>query len=140
MLPLTSSANSNSKTFLLLHKVPQFTLCSRQSVSISSCTPLQNIDFLLVFFPTSSRFCVYCVTETHLSSCELNFVYVYMYVYEDSNFGGFRFPCVYVHAHKWLKHQILANIGYFRFSPYNIRNYYSFFFAVTFIIIWRPSP
>ena len=31
-----------------------------------------------------------------------------MYVCEDSNFGCFRLPCVYVHTHKWLKNQILG--------------------------------
>ena len=34
--------------------------------------------------------------------------YVRMYVYEDSNFGFFRIPHVYVYAHKWLEHQILC--------------------------------
>ena len=29
-------------------------------------------------------------------------LYVCLYVYEDSNFGGFRIPYVYVYAHKWL--------------------------------------
>ena len=42
-------------------------------------------------------------------SCDPNFLYVCMFnVYEDSNFGGFRLPCVYVHVHKWLEHQILG--------------------------------
>ena len=47
-----------------------------------------------------------------MSSCELNlgdqYLYVCMYVYEDSNFGFFRIPHVYVYAHKWLEHQILG--------------------------------
>ena len=35
-------------------------------------------------------------------------MYVCMYVYEDSNFGFFRIPHIYVYAHKWLEHQILG--------------------------------
>ena len=46
--------------------------------------------------------------QTHISSCELNLGDQYMYVYEDSNFGFFRIPQVYVYAHKWLEHQILG--------------------------------
>ena len=41
-------------------------------------------------------------------SCELSLGDQCMYVYEDSNFGGFRIPNVYVHAHKWLEHQLLG--------------------------------
>ena len=43
-----------------------------------------------------------------MSSCELNlgdqYMYVCMYVYEDSNFGGFRIPHVYANAQKWFDH------------------------------------
>ena len=62
-------------------------------------------------------------------------MYVYMYVYEDSNFGGFRFPCVYVHAHKWLKHQILASIDKYRPLPIFVvlrTEFICYFFSVTF--------
>ena len=36
-------------------------------------------------------------------------LYVCLYVYEDSNFGGFRIPHVYVYAHKWLALNIKAS-------------------------------
>ena len=35
-------------------------------------------------------------------------LYVCLYVYEDSNFGGFRISHVYPYAHKWREHQALA--------------------------------
>ena len=37
--------------------------------------------------------------------------YVCLYVYENSNFGGFRIPHVYVYAHKWLEHLASATSG-----------------------------
>ena len=43
-----------------------------------------------------------------MSSCELNLGDQCMYVYKDSNFGGFRILNVYVYAHKWLEHQLLG--------------------------------
>ena len=44
----------------------------------------------------------------------------FIYVYEDSNFGGFRIPHVYTFAHKWREHQ--ASGSYFRISPYRMRS------------------
>ena len=56
-----------------------------------------------------------------MSSCELNlgdqYMYVCMYVYEDSNSGFFRLPNLYVYAHKWLEHQLLGQHFRFRISP-----------------------
>ena len=43
-----------------------------------------------------------------MSSCELNLGDQYMYIYEDSNFGGFCIPNIYIYAHKWLEHQLLG--------------------------------
>ena len=49
-----------------------------------------------------------------------------LYVYEDSNFGVFRFPYVYVNAHKWLEHQNSKHrvvlVVYARFARLSLGN------------------
>ena len=52
-------------------------------------------------------FCVYCFTVDAYVVVWAQFgrsIFVCMYVYEDSNFGGFRIPHVYANAQKWFDH------------------------------------
>ena len=60
------------------------------------------------FLRVCLRFCVYCFTVDAYVVVWAQFgrsifvcMYVCMYVYEDSNFGGFRIPHVYANAQKW---------------------------------------
>ena len=67
------------------------------------------------FFIFQIVFCVYCVTVGILVVVWAKFgcsMYVCMYVYEDSNFVGFRVHHVYVHAHKWFERLALSTSVY----------------------------